>query len=78
MAQRRPRGDLAPHINYEINHKGSVRLAEVAKKAGVRRFIYMSSCSVYGVGTDDFVDETMALIAAHNAHVLGAVRQEMQ
>jgi nucleoside-diphosphate-sugar epimerase len=53
-----PAGDLAPHITYEINHKGSVRLAEVAKKAGVRRFIYMSSCSVYGVGTDDYVDET--------------------
>lgn len=53
-----PAGDLAPHITYEINHKGSVRLAEVAKKAGVGRFVYMSSCSVYGVGTDDFVDET--------------------
>ena len=53
-----PAGDLAPHITYEINHKGSVRLAEVAKKAGVGRFVYMSSCSVYGVGTDAFVDET--------------------
>jgi nucleoside-diphosphate-sugar epimerase len=53
-----PAGDLAPHITYEINHKGSVRLAEVAKKAGVRRFVYMSSCSVYGVGTDAYVDET--------------------
>ena len=53
-----PAGDLAPHITYEINHKGSVRLAELAKKAGVRRFVYMSSCSVYGVGTDDYVDET--------------------
>jgi len=52
-----PAGDLAPHITYEINHKGSVRLAEVAKQAGVRRFIYMSSCSVYGVGTDDYVTE---------------------
>jgi nucleoside-diphosphate-sugar epimerase len=53
-----PAGDLAPHITYEINHKGSVRLAEVAKRAGVRRFVYMSSCSVYGVGTDDHVDES--------------------
>lgn len=52
-----PAGDLAPHITYEINHKGSVRLAELAKKAGVRRFVYMSSCSVYGVGTDAYVDE---------------------
>lgn len=44
-----PAGQLAPHITYEINHKGSVRLAELAKAAGVKRFIYMSSCSVYGV-----------------------------
>jgi nucleoside-diphosphate-sugar epimerase len=44
-----PTGELAPHITYEINHKGSVRLAELAKKAGVTRFVYMSSCSVYGV-----------------------------
>jgi nucleoside-diphosphate-sugar epimerase len=44
-----PTGELAPHITYEINHKGSVRLARIAKDAGVRRFIYMSSCSVYGV-----------------------------
>src|SRR5258707_3242902 len=52
-----PAGQLAPHITYEINHKGSVRLAELAKQAGVRRFVYMSSCSVYGVADKDFVDE---------------------
>lgn len=53
-----PTGELAPHITYEINHKGSVRLAGIAKKAGVSRFIYMSSCSVYGVaGGDVPVDE---------------------
>ncbi len=52
-----PAGDLAPHITYDINHKGSVRLAEMAKDAGVSRFVYMSSCSVYGIGTDDFVSE---------------------
>src|SRR6476646_9328277 len=53
-----PAGQLAPTITYEINHKGSVRLAELALKAGVKRFVYMSSCSVYGVGTDDFVTES--------------------
>src|SRR5258706_7605439 len=52
-----PAGQLAPHITYEINHKGSVRLAELAKQAGIRRFVYMSSCSVYGVADKDFVDE---------------------
>ena len=52
-----PAGQLAPKITYEINHLGSVRLAELAKRAGVSRFVYMSSCSVYGVGNSDFVDE---------------------
>jgi nucleoside-diphosphate-sugar epimerase len=52
-----PAGQLAPHITYEINHKGSVNLAELARKAGIQRFVYMSSCSVYGVAGDDFVTE---------------------
>jgi nucleoside-diphosphate-sugar epimerase len=56
-----PAGQLAPQITYEINHKGSVRLAELARKAGVRRFVYMSSCSVYGVSGDDFVTEESSL-----------------
>ncbi|MGK2913934.1 MAG: NAD-dependent epimerase/dehydratase family protein [Porticoccaceae bacterium] len=48
-----PAGELAPHITYEVNHQGSVRLARMAKEAGARRFIYMSSCSVYGVADGD-------------------------
>ncbi|GFE69598.1 NAD(P)-dependent oxidoreductase [Chroococcus sp. FPU101] len=52
-----PAGQLAPHVTYEINHKGSVHLAKLAKAAGVRRFVYMSSCSVYGVATADYVTE---------------------
>ena len=52
-----PAGQLAPKITYEINHEGSVRLAELAQKAGVQRFVYMSSCSVYGVSGGEFVTE---------------------
>jgi nucleoside-diphosphate-sugar epimerase len=52
-----PIGQLSPKITYEINHAGSVRIAELARQAGVKRFVYMSSCSVYGVAGDDFVDE---------------------
>jgi nucleoside-diphosphate-sugar epimerase len=52
-----PAGQLSPTITYEINHQGSVHLAELAKRAGVTRFVYMSSCSVYGVADKDFVDE---------------------
>ena len=52
-----PTGQLAPNITYEINHKGSIRLAELAYGAGVSRFIYMSSCSVYGVATEGDITE---------------------
>jgi nucleoside-diphosphate-sugar epimerase len=56
-----PLGQLAPNITYDINHKASVRLAEIARAAGVKRFVYMSSCSVYGVAEDGFVNEKSPL-----------------
>jgi len=52
-----PLGQLSPRITDEINHRGSVRLASMAKQAGVKRFVYASSCSVYGVSRGDIVDE---------------------
>jgi nucleoside-diphosphate-sugar epimerase len=52
-----PLGQLNPEITYEINHKGSVTLATKAQKAGVKRFVYTSSCSVYGLGSDDYRTE---------------------
>jgi len=56
-----PLGDLNPDITYEINHAASVRLARLAKAAGVPRFLYSSSCSSYGRAGDDLVDETADL-----------------
>lgn len=56
-----PLGQNDPKITFEINHKGSVNLASLARKAGIRRFVYTSSCSVYGAGTGDFLDETSAV-----------------
>ncbi len=53
-----PVGQLNPDITFEINHLGSVRLATLAKEAGVERFIYMSSCSVYGAAGDTDSTET--------------------
>jgi nucleoside-diphosphate-sugar epimerase len=50
-----PLGELNPDITYKINHQGSVRLAQLARQAGVSRFVYASSCSVYGVGGGDEV-----------------------
>jgi nucleoside-diphosphate-sugar epimerase len=56
-----PLGALAPQITYDINHHASVRLARLAKEAGVRRFLYASTCSVYGAAGDDLVTEDAAL-----------------
>lgn len=54
-----PLGQLNPDITYKINHQGSIALAKTAKAAGVKRFVYMSSCSVYGIGEEGEVkDET--------------------
>ncbi len=57
-----PLGQQNPELTFEINHQGSVQLANLARKAGVKRFVYMSSCSVYGVGKpDEVLDETSAV-----------------
>jgi nucleoside-diphosphate-sugar epimerase len=56
-----PLGDINPDLTYDINHLASVRLARLAKQAGVPRFVFASSCSNYGAAGDNFVDETSAL-----------------
>jgi nucleoside-diphosphate-sugar epimerase len=53
-----PLSDLDPLLTYEINHRASVRLARVAKAAGVERFVFSSSCSLYGAAGDGYLDET--------------------
>jgi nucleoside-diphosphate-sugar epimerase len=53
-----PLGQNRPEITFRINHEGSVRIAQAARRAGVKRLVYASSCSVYGAGAADFVDET--------------------
>lgn len=47
-----------PDLTFAINHRASVKLAEAAKTAGVKRFVYASSCSVYGAGGDEARTET--------------------
>jgi nucleoside-diphosphate-sugar epimerase len=56
-----PLGDLNPQLTYDINHLASVRLARLAREAGVGRFAFASSCSNYGAAGDAPVDETSAL-----------------
>ncbi|MGW1280036.1 NAD-dependent epimerase/dehydratase family protein [Streptomyces tsukubensis] len=57
-----PLGALAPDLTYDINHHASVKLARLARDAGVRRFLYASTCSVYGAaGGDELVSEDAPL-----------------
>jgi nucleoside-diphosphate-sugar epimerase len=56
-----PLGDLDSGLTYGINHLASVRLAELARAAGVKRFVFSSSCSTYGSAGDDMLRETASL-----------------
>ena len=56
-----PLGNLNPDITYSINHRASVRIARLAKDAGVKRFLLGSSCSNYGLAGDAMVDEASPL-----------------
>jgi nucleoside-diphosphate-sugar epimerase len=53
-----PLGSLDPALTYEINQTGTIRLAEMAREVGVRRFVFSSSCSAYGDAIDPWVDES--------------------
>ncbi len=53
-----PVGDLNPDCTYAVNHRASVSLAQAAKQAGVERYLFSSSCSLYGAADRDWLDET--------------------
>jgi nucleoside-diphosphate-sugar epimerase len=53
-----PLGQNDPEVTHSINHLGSVQLAKLAKQVGIPRFVYASSCSVYGQAVSEWVDET--------------------
>jgi len=53
-----PLGDIDRELTIDINHRASVRIAKLAKQAGVTRFVFSSSCSTYGAGGDGILDET--------------------
>ena len=56
-----PLGDLNENVTYDINHTATVRLAVMAKEAGITRFLFASSCSSYGFAGTDLMDESGVL-----------------
>src|SRR5213078_1878226 len=56
-----PLGNLDSNLTFDVNHKASVHLAELAKQAGVERFVFSSSCSTYGAAGDDYLNENAEL-----------------
>lgn len=70
-----PMGDLQADWTYDINHLGSVQLARLAKEAGVERFLFSSSCSMYGASGHDVLSEE-AHLAPLTAYAISKVRTE--
>jgi len=70
-----PIGDFSPELTREINFEATVSLARAAREAGVRRFVFSSSCSMYGTSSDDPVDET-ATLKPLTAYAESKVRSE--
>src|SRR5437773_2433692 len=67
-----PLGDINPDCTYAINHRASVRLAQLAKAAGVSRFLFASSCSLYGVAADGACRGYLPSVAGGAACAQGA------
>lgn len=71
-----PLGDLSPELTHEINHHGTVRVARAAKEAGVPRFVFASSCSMYGASDADALLAEDAPLRPLTAYAESKVRSE--
>ena len=71
-----PLGQINPELTYEINHIASVNLARMAKEAGVQRFLYASTCSVYGVANQEEMATEETALCPLTAYAISKVRVE--
>lgn len=70
-----PMGELNPELTLEINYRASVRLARLAREAGVQRFLFSSSCSIYGASGSQALDEN-AVVAPLSTYAESKARAE--
>jgi len=71
-----PMGALNENLTYDINHKASVRLAKLAKEAGVEKYVFMASCSMYGIADGDVALDETAEFAPVTAYAISKVNTE--
>lgn len=71
-----PLGDLNPELTYDINHRASVHLAKLAKEAGVTRYLYASSCSMYGAASSEEILTEDAPLRPITPYAIAKVRAE--
>lgn len=71
-----PMGDLNKSLTYDINHKASVRLAKLSKQVGIEKYIFMASCSMYGIADGDIALDESAAFAPETAYAESKVNTE--
>jgi len=72
-----PMGELNEELTYDINYRASTRLAELSKKMSVEKFIFSSSCSMYGIADGDVALDENAKFAPVTAYAISKVKTEM-
>jgi len=71
-----PMGELDPELTHQINHRATLRLAQLAREAGVKRFLQASTCSVYGVASQSELATEESPLRPYSAYAVSKVRVE--